>query len=435
MPTKAKAKSSQLIRGFEPYQETKGEEYMSEPMRAHFTGILNKWKLELMQEVDRTVHHMQDEAANFPDQLDRAAQEEEFSLELRTRDRERKLLKKIDEALKQIDADEYGYCEQCGVEIGIRRLEARPTASLGGITVTGGRLDVYAALQIDPGGGSGVTVSIGDVSLSEGDAGTTAFNFTVTLSAAAPLGGVTVDFATANGTALAGSDYVATNGTLIFAPGQTNKTIVVAVFGDTMVESAESFFVNLSSPTNATPARAQGIGTILSDDLPSAVYLRSIVGLPWGSTANEAAMSRVFGTNNWQDLRYETVNVSQVPQRSPFRYPGGKTWLIPTLRRWLSSLEPTCRKTFLEPFAGGASATLLAVMESFSEKAFFAELDGDVARVWNTVLSVNGCELAERVEGFKISKAATTRLFAHAANGAELSEKALAVLVITSSGR
>ncbi len=123
------------------------------------------------------------------------------------------------------------------------------------------------------------------------------------------------------------------------------------------------------------------------------------------------------------------VNVSQVPQRSPFRYPGGKTWLIPTLRRWLNSLASNRRKKFVEPFAGGASASLLAVMEHFSEKAFFAELDGEVARVWNNVLSANGCELAERVEGFKVSKTSTNRLFTHAANGAELSEKALAVLV------
>ena len=132
MPTKAKAtaKSSQLTRGFEPYPETKGEEYMSEQMRAHFTGILNKWKLELMQEVDRTVHHMQDEAANFPDPADRASQEEEFSLELRARDRERKLIKKIDETLQLIEDNDYGGCDSCGVEIGIRRLEARPTATL-----------------------------------------------------------------------------------------------------------------------------------------------------------------------------------------------------------------------------------------------------------------------------------------------------------------
>jgi DnaK suppressor protein len=131
MPTKEKAKStSQLVRGFQPYEEKKGEEYMSELMRAHFTGILNKWKLELMQEVDRTVHHMQDEAANFPDPADRASQEEEFSLELRARDRERKLIKKIDETLQLIEDNDYGWCDSCGVEIGIRRLEARPTATL-----------------------------------------------------------------------------------------------------------------------------------------------------------------------------------------------------------------------------------------------------------------------------------------------------------------
>ncbi|OTH92816.1 RNA polymerase-binding protein DksA [Pseudomonas aeruginosa] len=131
MSTKAKQQSSQqMTRGFEPYHETKGEEYMSERMRAHFTAILNKWKQELMEEVDRTVHHMQDEAANFPDPADRASQEEEFSLELRARDRERKLIKKIDETLQLIEDEEYGWCDSCGVEIGIRRLEARPTATL-----------------------------------------------------------------------------------------------------------------------------------------------------------------------------------------------------------------------------------------------------------------------------------------------------------------
>ena len=83
-----------------------------------------------MQEVDRTVHHMQDEAANFPDPADRASQEEEFSLELRARDRERKLIKKIDETLQLIEDNDYGWCDSCGVEIGIRRLEARPTATL-----------------------------------------------------------------------------------------------------------------------------------------------------------------------------------------------------------------------------------------------------------------------------------------------------------------
>lgn len=128
--TKTTPTSNQLVRAFEPYKETKGEEYMSDEMRAHFTAILNKWKQELMEEVDRTVHHMQDEAANFPDPADRASQEEEFSLELRARDRERKLIKKIDETLQLIEDNEYGWCDSCGVEIGIRRLEARPTATL-----------------------------------------------------------------------------------------------------------------------------------------------------------------------------------------------------------------------------------------------------------------------------------------------------------------
>ena len=115
---------------FKPYEEKEGEEYMNEAQLVHFQKILNNWKAELMGEVDRTVHHMQDEAANFPDPNDRATQESEFSLELRTRDRERKLIKKIDEALGDIDSDNYGFCESCGIEIGIRRLEARPTATL-----------------------------------------------------------------------------------------------------------------------------------------------------------------------------------------------------------------------------------------------------------------------------------------------------------------
>ncbi len=103
---------------------------MNESHEAHFRKILSAWKQELMEEVDRTVHHMKDEAANFPDPNDRATQESEFSLELRTRDRERKLIKKIDETLDLLDSHEYGFCEACGVEIGIRRLEARPTATL-----------------------------------------------------------------------------------------------------------------------------------------------------------------------------------------------------------------------------------------------------------------------------------------------------------------
>ena len=118
------------VPGIAPYKEKRGEEYMGPEQKEHFRNILNAWKRELMEEVDRTVHHMQDEAANFPDPNDRATQESEFSMELRTRDRERKLIKKIDESLLKLDNDEYGYCEACGVEIGIRRLEARPTATL-----------------------------------------------------------------------------------------------------------------------------------------------------------------------------------------------------------------------------------------------------------------------------------------------------------------
>lgn len=102
---------------------------MNENQIEHFRKMLVAWKQELMQEVDRTVHHMKDEAANFPDPTDRATQESEFSLELRTRDRERKLIRKIDQTLSLLDRDEYGYCDSCGTEIGIRRLEARPTAT------------------------------------------------------------------------------------------------------------------------------------------------------------------------------------------------------------------------------------------------------------------------------------------------------------------
>lgn len=114
---------------FTPYKAKKGEEHMSPPQVEHFKSILTCWKDELMNEVDRTVHHMQDDASNFPDPNDRATQEADFSLELRTRDRERKLIKKIDESLGMLDTDDYGFCESCGLDITIRRLEARPTAT------------------------------------------------------------------------------------------------------------------------------------------------------------------------------------------------------------------------------------------------------------------------------------------------------------------
>jgi DnaK suppressor protein len=116
--------------GIEPYKIKKSEPYMNEAQSIHFRAILDAWKHQLMQEVDRTVTHMKDEAANFPDPVDRASQEEEFSIELRTRDRERKLLKKIGQSIQAITDEEYGYCESCGIDIGLRRLEARPTATL-----------------------------------------------------------------------------------------------------------------------------------------------------------------------------------------------------------------------------------------------------------------------------------------------------------------
>ena len=117
-------------KSFTPYAAKKGEEYMNGHQRKHFRKILEALKSELSQEIDRTVHTMQDEATVFADPNDRASQESDMALELRNRDRERKLIKKIDETIARIDADEYGYCDSCGVEIGLKRLEARPTATL-----------------------------------------------------------------------------------------------------------------------------------------------------------------------------------------------------------------------------------------------------------------------------------------------------------------
>jgi DnaK suppressor protein len=129
-PKAAATSGTTWYEGFKPYKEKRGEKYMNEKQQEHFLAILAAWKRELMEEVDRTVHHMQDDAANFPDPNDRATQESEFSMELRTRDRERKLIRKIDEASRRVETHDYGYCDSCGVEIGIRRLEARPTATL-----------------------------------------------------------------------------------------------------------------------------------------------------------------------------------------------------------------------------------------------------------------------------------------------------------------
>ena len=118
------------VKDFAPYQQQDGEDYMSNEQLEHFRGLLLAWKRQLQEEVERTVHHMRGDATNYADPADRATQEEEFALELRTRDRERKLIRKIDQTLEKIRKDDYGFCEQCGVEIGLRRLEARPTATL-----------------------------------------------------------------------------------------------------------------------------------------------------------------------------------------------------------------------------------------------------------------------------------------------------------------
>lgn len=121
---------TEIHKQFKPYVAKAKEEYMNKKQLAHFRKILESWKAELSQDIDRTVHTMQDEATIFADPNDRASQESDMALELRNRDRERKLIKKIDETIAKIDAEEYGYCESCGIEIGLKRLEARPTATL-----------------------------------------------------------------------------------------------------------------------------------------------------------------------------------------------------------------------------------------------------------------------------------------------------------------
>jgi DnaK suppressor protein len=122
--------AAEINKQFIPYEPKDGEEYMNPQQHAHFRKILEDWKAELSQDIDRTVHTMQDEATLFADPNDRASQESDMALELRNRDRERKLIKKIDETIANIESGDYGYCESCGVEIGLKRLEARPTATL-----------------------------------------------------------------------------------------------------------------------------------------------------------------------------------------------------------------------------------------------------------------------------------------------------------------
>lgn len=122
--------ATEMLKNFPAYKTKGKEEYMNARQLAHFRKMLEEMKRELSQDIDRTVHTMQDEATIFADPNDRASQESDMSLELRNRDRERKLIKKIDETIARIAAKDYGYCDSCGVEIGLKRLEARPTATL-----------------------------------------------------------------------------------------------------------------------------------------------------------------------------------------------------------------------------------------------------------------------------------------------------------------
>jgi len=128
--TKSKSKSKSSLKQFKTYTSKANEKYMSKSQISHFKKILNDWKVELSSELSRTVSHMQTDVTTYADPNDRASQESEMALELRNRDRERKLIKKINETLKNIDEDEYGYCMGCGEEIGLNRLQARPTATL-----------------------------------------------------------------------------------------------------------------------------------------------------------------------------------------------------------------------------------------------------------------------------------------------------------------
>ncbi len=129
-PSTSSSLSLLAIAGVQPYKPKKNEEYMNDAQGAHFRKILTAWHAQIMEEAERTKTQMQDEVAHFADPSDRATQEEEFSLELRNRDRERRLLKKIEQTLQRLSEDDYGFCDACGVEIGLRRLEARPTAEL-----------------------------------------------------------------------------------------------------------------------------------------------------------------------------------------------------------------------------------------------------------------------------------------------------------------
>ena len=120
---------AQFLASIQPYTLKKNEKYMNAKQRGHFLSILTSWQSQLQFEQEKTADKIQDNVSNFPDEADRATHEEEFTLELRTRERERKLLSKINESVDDIKLDDYGFCASCGIEIGIRRLEARPTAT------------------------------------------------------------------------------------------------------------------------------------------------------------------------------------------------------------------------------------------------------------------------------------------------------------------
>jgi len=126
----AKRKLDLLIHGVKPYKPRKKEKYMGVSQLAHFEAILVAWRSELTNETSKTVHNIQDETANHPDPTDRASQETDMALELRGRDRDRKLIKKIEGSISELHSGEFGFCENCGEEIGLKRLEARPTANL-----------------------------------------------------------------------------------------------------------------------------------------------------------------------------------------------------------------------------------------------------------------------------------------------------------------
>jgi DnaK suppressor protein len=130
MPARKKKEPETLVGGIKPYQAKKGEKYMNKKQQEHFRTVLLAWKGELEDEINKTIHQMMDGPSTEADPNDRASRETDISLELRSRDREGKLIKKINEALERLESGDYGYCESCGEEIGVSRLEARPTAEL-----------------------------------------------------------------------------------------------------------------------------------------------------------------------------------------------------------------------------------------------------------------------------------------------------------------